>query len=567
MIILGDELAHGSVLSAHLAVIGAGPAGIVIAVEAARHGFDVLLIESGYKKFDARTQRLSDAARWDPVRHAPRSVTITRQLGGTSAIWGGRCVPYDPVDYDVRPYISDTAWPVTYEELLPYFQRACDWLRCGRAVFDARHMTHLPPSLVPGLQDEDGSTATLERWSLPVNFAREYGGTLRRSGRVQVVTGLTCTEVICRPGGTRADRLACRTLTGKRISVYARCYALACGGLETTRLMLASRGPHGASLGDHSGHLGCWYMGHVDGVIAQARFLTPPRSTIFGYERDIDGTYIRRRFSVNRTAQLEHELPNAIAYVANPALADPRHRNGILSFAYLALRSPLGRLVASGEQQLSVMTQHVPGSYSGLDARPQIRAHLMNVSRDLTSVACFAAEFGRRRFLASGRRIPGFFAAYSAENLYPLHYHGEHIPDRDSRVRLSSERDELGMPKLEIDLRFSKHDVDGMLRCHQIWDNYLRKTNCGRLEYTSPDPASAAWEQLGGGCHQLGTTRMAAKSEDGVVDKHLAVHGISNLFVTSSSSFLTSSQANPTFMLTVFALRLADRLKSILPSM
>jgi choline dehydrogenase-like flavoprotein len=57
---------------------------------------------------------------------------------------------------------------------------------------------------------------------------------------------------------------------------------------------------------------------------------------------------------------------------------------------------------------------------------------------------------------------------------------------------------------------------------------------------------------------------MAARAEDGVVDEHLAVHGMSNLFVASSSAFVTSSQANPTFMIVTFALRLADRLKSVL---
>jgi choline dehydrogenase-like flavoprotein len=60
---------------------------------------------------------------------------------------------------------------------------------------------------------------------------------------------------------------------------------------------------------------------------------------------------------------------------------------------------------------------------------------------------------------------------------------------------------------------------------------------------------------------------MAARAEDGVVDEQLTVHGMNNLFVASSSAFLTSGQANPTFMIVVFALRLVDRLKSILPGL
>jgi choline dehydrogenase-like flavoprotein len=425
-------------------------------------------------------------------------------------------------------------------------------------------MTHLPPSLVPGLPDADGSAATLERWSRSTDFARRYADALKQSTRVRVVTGLTCTEVISDPGGKRADHLACRTLDGKRVSIHARSCVLACGGLETTRLLLASRGPQGGPLGDHSGHLGSWYMAHVDGVIANVRFCTPPRSTVSGFERDIDGTYVRRRLSISRDVQLQRELPNVIAFLANPELADYRHRNGVLSFAYVTLRSPLGRLVAQPEQRLSVVGDKVPGAaYHGATKAP-VRPHLVNMARDCTSVTRFAVGLGARRVMARGRKTPGFFTAYSRENLYPLEYHGEQVPNRQSRVSLTGDRDSVGMPKLNIDLRFLPQDVDGILRCHQVWDEYLRKNGCGHLEYLSDDPGSLAWSRLGGGSHQLGTTRMAAKAEDGVVDEHLAVHGMSNLFVASSSVFLTSSQANPTFMIVTFALRLADRLKSVL---
>jgi len=505
------------------------------------------------------TQQLAEAADWDTSVHAPMSMSVRRQLGGTSTIWGGRCVPYDRIDFDRRDHISNVTWPVTYDELLPYYQRACSWLKCGRAAFDTTQMTHLPPSVVPGLPEGIGRSATFERWSLSTNFAREYGDALKRSRIIRVVTGLTCTEVISGLGGTRIESLDCRTLEGKRVSIEARGYVLACGGLETTRLLLASRGPHGGSLGDHSGHLGSWYMGHVGGVIANVRFTTPPRSTVFGYERDTDGIYVRRRFSIATEAQRTHELPNTIAYLANPDLANHRHRNGILSFAYLTLRSPLSELVTPAAQRFSAAGGGVPGRTADSAATASLRAHLMNVTRDCPSVARFVIGFGIRRFLAGGRKVPGFFAAYSGENCYPLQYNGEQIPNRQSRVSLANDRDSIGMPKLNIDLRFSQADVDGVLRCHEVWDEYLRKNSCGRLEYVSPDPGSVVWSMMGGGSHQLGTTRMAARAEDGVVNEHLAVHGMTNLFVASSSVLLTSSQANPTFMVIVLALRLADR--------
>ena len=77
-------------------------------------------------------------------------------------------------------------------------------------------------------------------------------------------------------------------------------------------------------------------------------------------------------------------------------------------------------------------------------------------------------------------------------------------------------------------------------------------------------PAAGFREQLLDGYHQAGTTRMSARPEDGVLDPQLAVHGFDDLFVASSSAFVTSGQANSTFMIVVFALRLADHLRGTL---
>ncbi len=55
---------------------------------------------------------------------------------------------------------------------------------------------------------------------------------------------------------------------------------------------------------------------------------------------------------------------------------------------------------------------------------------------------------------------------------------------------------------------------------------------------------------------------MSRRSEDGVLNPDLAVHGFDDLSVVSSSAFPSSGQANSTFMIVVLALRLADRLRS-----
>lgn len=558
-----DGRTAGATLSADLAVVGAGPAGIVTALELADAGFDVLLLESGCDGYCAEIQGLGEAAGWDSRLHAPMSMTTRRQIGGTSTIWGGRCVPYDPVDFDRRTWLTDSCWPVSYDELTPYFQRACDWFVCGRAVFDATESGCLPSSIVPGLPNEEVRTSALERWSLPTKFGREYSDRLARSPRLRLVTGVTCTQVVARENGTEVDHLACRTIEGRQLQVSARRYVIACGGLESTRLLLASPGRDGRAIGNHSDHLGRWYMGHVEGVVANVRLTTPPRETIYDYERDADGVYVRRRISFSREFQHHRELPNAIAWLAHPELADARHRSGVLSFAYLALSSPLGRFFAPDALRLALTGERVPGAPHGTGERAPRTQHLKNLARDAGPAARFVLDFGAKRFLARGRRVPGF-AVYNRDNVYPLHYHSEHRPDRNSRVMLADERDAVGMPRLRIDIRFSEADVDGVVRAHRHWDEYLRRHRVGRLEYVVDDVAEGVRSQLGGGFHQTGTTRMSDRAEDGVLDRDLAVHGLPTLHVVSSSAFPTSSQANSTFMIVPFALRLVDHLKSAL---
>jgi choline dehydrogenase-like flavoprotein len=149
---------------------------------------------------------------------------------------------------------------------------------------------------------------------------------------------------------------------------------------------------------------------------------------------------------------------------------------------------------------------------------------------------------------------------YSKDNLYPFQYHGEQLPNPESKVTLTSETDRLGRRKLAVDLRFIKEDVDGIVRAHKHWDRYFRTRGVGRLEYQHDDLELAVDQRMGGGFHQAGTTRMSASPADGVVDQNLAVHGVSNVYVASSSTFVTAGQANSTFMIVVFAVRLADHL-------
>ena len=66
----------------------------------------------------------------------------------------------------------------------------------------------------------------------------------------------------------------------------------------------------------------------------------------------------------------------------------------------------------------------IPGTPYGLATITSTGSHVRNILRHPLATGRFAAGFGAGRFLARGRRVPGFFM-YSKANLYPFQYHGE----------------------------------------------------------------------------------------------------------------------------------------------
>lgn len=552
MIRAASDVADGSTLSAEVVVVGSGPMGTVVALELADAGHRVLLIESGGPRPDRAIQALSRQAGNDPW-HVPSDLAVRRQIGGTSATWGGRCLPFDPIDFEPRPAVHDAQWPVKYEELARYLGRACEWCRCGRPVFNALDLPELATrSMIPGFPDGDVLTTSLERWSLPTRFGRVYRKRLVKSQQLELITGLTCTHIACDPTTGEVDHLVLRSLAGSRAIARGRFYVLATGGLEATRLLMASNDVHVDGIGNESGHLGRWYMAHVEARVARVHLETPPEETIHEHERDADGVYVRRRFTFSPEFQRRMGLPNAAIWFVNPPMGDPVHGSGILSGVYLTLVSPVGRFM---------LTEAIREAGTRTSMPVRKRDHVRNIARDLGPAARFALGFSYRRFLKPGRKAPGFFVR-SAANIYPLDYHGEHRPHADSRVILTSERDALGVPRIRTEMRFSNEDVASVEQAMRELDGALRAAGVGYLEFLFDDVAAGVRQCLvrSSGFHQTGTTRMAATSADGVVDANLAVFGSGNLHVASTSTFPTSSQANPTLTGVAFAVRLAEHL-------
>jgi choline dehydrogenase-like flavoprotein len=524
-------------------VIGAGPVGIVLALELALLRCRVLLLESGGTKPTADAQQLAGARIANPQHHVAMDIAVQRSLGGASNLWGGRCVAMEDYDFTPRPAVPYSGWPIGPDDVTPFMRGACEYLDCGLPSFEDPI-----PGFNPG--NDDFRFVRLERWSKAPRLGARYLRQLRDSPMIELRLHATVVGLDHAEDG-RVCRLRVRGPGGAEASVAPRCVVLAAGGLENTRLLLATQQRYPGSFGGANGSLGRYYMGHLYGSVAEMAINSPVLDAGMDYYRSGDGAYVRRRFTPSAALQQRMQLSNVALWPDYPPLYDPRHCNGILSFAYLSLSVPfIGRRIV-----VESIRRHYVG-HGPIRRWP----HIVNVLRDAPQTAAFIPGFVYRRYLQQPH-MPGFFQRNAARR-YAIRFHAEHLPNPDSRVRLSNETDALGLPRLEIDLRYTVADTLPLLRAHEAFGQWLETTGLGTLTWSAPEAGRSAHiiAQCYDGHHQIGITRMSASPACGVVGPDCRVFGAANLFIAGSSVFPTSAEANPTLTAAALALRLAATL-------
>jgi len=541
---------NGTTLTPDLCIVGAGAAGITLALQFARGGASVLLLESGGRAPEAATQALYEGEVADARLHAPAHRYRARVFGGSTTIWGGRCTPLEPVDFEPAPALARDGWPIAADALAPYWAAANRLCEAGDPHYTADAALPAGAPLVEGFAGVHFSADTLERFSCPTDFAARYGTRLEASPHVRVLLHANVTELRLDAAGRRLEHVAVRTLAGGHFTVRPRAGVLAVGGLETPRLLLASRGPsHPRGIGNAHDVVGRHYMCHLAGTLGTVRF-APHVRIAHGYERSDEGVYCRRRFALRPDARRRLGLPGFAARLHHPRITDPGHGSGPLSLLYLArpfIPWEYARRLDDGEPR---------------GARAWLR-HAGNVLRDLPATAAFGWHLLRERRFAD-RKFPSI-VVHPRHRAYSLDIHAEQEPTPDSRVTLVEHaRDALGMPRLRIDWRYTARDVAGVRRALALLAGDFARGGVATLDYDEASVEREITRYGAYGGHHIGTARMGRDPRRSVVDADCRVHGVENLYVAGSAVFPASSQANPTLALVALTLRLARHLEGAL---
>ncbi|MGO9993183.1 MAG: FAD-dependent oxidoreductase [Steroidobacteraceae bacterium] len=549
MLLESNELANETALRCDLCIVGAGAAGITIALELATSGMDVLLLESGGLKPEKATQDLYGGSVVDERLHSPPIRYRQRMFGGTTTIWGGRCMPFDEIDFEKRDYVPNSGWPIGRDALLPYYERANQLCEAGDFSYRANEVfgEQLPP-MIAGFESSNFSADTLERFSCPTNFGNRYQHKLASNPRLRLLLHANVTAIELDSSGDRVAHLTVQTLAGKRFTAVARNFVLAVGGLEVARLLLSNRDVHAQGIGNRHDVVGRYYMCHVAGTIGRVQINGPLDRVHHGYNISSEGVYCRRRLALRPDVQRTRQLGNFIARLHHPRITDPAHRNSVLSLLYLA------KYLIPYEYRKRLHDDNAGTIRSGI-------RHVMNVITGPQEAIEFAWHMLRDRKLAA-RKFPSIIIRSKA-NLYSLDFHAEQQPDPASRVILGDGVDSLGVPRLKIDWRYTAGDVDTVTRALALLAADFRSSGIGHFEYDAASVEAEMTRYGAYGGHHIGTARMGNDRRSSVVDSNCRLHDVENLYIASAATFPTSSQANPTLTVVALAARLAAHLRSL----
>ena len=125
MLIDARTVSKDDVISTHVCIIGAGPAGITLAKEFMGQDFQVTILESGDVEPEDETLSLRDAASDNDPEFYPFHQR-QRQVVGTANNWGVevsadkigvRYAPFDPLDFEQQDWLPHSGWPITRDDL------------------------------------------------------------------------------------------------------------------------------------------------------------------------------------------------------------------------------------------------------------------------------------------------------------------------------------------------------------------------------------------------------------------------------------------------------------------
>ncbi len=499
-------------------IIGSGAGGGTLADELTRQGVDVVILEAGkhhtqedfendewamFAKISWLDKRIS-AGGWHHTQTYPNlPAWIVKGVGGSTMHWSGLALRFMPHEfktlstYGAIPGANVLDWPISYEELAPYYEVA--ERKMGVAGTKASGLPPMPPNnhykviaagakkvgykeivrpVASNTRPNDGRPACqqigycMQGCKIGAKWSTLYSEIPRAidTGHAELRPQSMVLRIEHDKSG-KATGVVYADKDGRQHLQKARVVCVAGNSIESPRLLLNSASsmfPNG--LANSSGQVGRNYMNHTT---AAALTINP------------GPVYMYRGFDI--AAVISDEVAN------NP-------QRGFV------------------------------GGY-----------HLEGLALHLPFAAAFMKPGGWGREVSS--------ALEKFDHMSCVWVCGEDLAQEENSITLHpTEKDQYGLP-IPIVTK-TDHTNDAAMRRHGLaqWRKVSEAVGATRVIDMPPYPAS----------HNMGTNRMSAEARDGVVNKWGQTHDIKNLFVSDGSQFTSSAAANPTLTIVALAVRQAE---------
>lgn len=506
-------------------IIGSGAGGATLANELAQRGIGkIVILEAGkhytqadfendewamFRKISWLDKRIS-AGGWHHTKTYPNlPAWIVKAVGGSTIHWSGVALRFQPHDFRTRQIYGQVEganvldWPITYEELAPYYDKA---------------------------EKKMGMTGSAASGQPPMPESNQYkvvAAGARKIGYRKIVRPVASnsTPYDGRPACQQAGfcMQGCK-IGAKWSALYTEIpKALATGRVELRPESMVLQVQHdksgkvnGVLYADSKGrkHLQKARVVCVAGnSIESARLLLNSASSLFPNGLANSSGQVGRNY-------MNHATAAAVAI----------HRKPV----YMYRGFDIGAVVAD-EVALDTKRGFNGGYY------------LEGLALGLPYTAAFMKPGGW------GRDVTSALEQY--DHMTAIWVCGEDMAREQNTITLHpTEKDQYGLPIPIVTKTYHRNDEAIAAHGLQQFRKLSEAVGATRVIDMPAYPAS----------HNMGTNRMSANARDGVVNRWGQAHDVKNLFVSDGSQFTSSSAANPTLTIVALAIRQAEYLAGAL---
>lgn len=509
MIIENPRSSSLNFFKADVAIVGAGAAGIFLALQLADKNIKVALIEGGGLDYTDESQELYSGE--VSGRDLPHGLKHSRMrfFGGSTNCWAGGLGFLDPIDFVERKWMNMSGWPLPKNSLDEYYKKSLDFLNVDVSLNLFNDIEYRLPGF-----DTTGLVYTKE-----LRFGEIYFEDMKLSRNIHLILNSNLRSFKKNVDNSSINALQLITNDFYEFEVHASSFVLATGGLENARILLLAMED---GLRVESTLAGRYFVDHP---------IFPIATVHCKKDSLLNGLDVRSNdFVTQQHGYLPFfKIPDTVQEkmkIGNVAISFHRQENELDDTSRAAWR---------------LQKQLKQRRYTEIEIEDIMKL----IRNPVSTVSALKTRFN----LNSNRRLA-------------LRIQMEQCNNDQSYLSLSHQRDRFGLKKINLSWCFNQKDLDTIVKTIEYTGRQLRINKLGILQIDESffNQPSVMPMDLRGGQHHSGTTRMGLSPQEGVVNENLRVFGISNLHIVGSSVFPTNGWVNPTLSILALTARLGDYL-------